>query len=48
MCALTGVPENTGLASAAGNSQEFSLCCLRSGKSVLSENALLCWEAFAK
>lgn len=39
MCALTGVSENTGLTSGAGNSEEFSLCYLRSGKSILSENA---------
>lgn len=47
MCALTGVSENTGLASGA-RSKEFSLCYLRSGNSVLWENAWLCWEALAK
>lgn len=39
MCALTGVSENTGLTSGARKSKEFSLCYLRSGNSVLSENA---------
>lgn len=39
VCALTGVSENTGLTSGAGNSEEFSMCSFRSGESVVLENA---------